>query len=472
LGGYRLTGRLGEGGQGIVYLGVAATGEQVAIKVLRTTDPQARARLARELNAARQVAPFCTAAVLDASMDGPTPYVVSEFVDGPSLEQRVSQRGPLRGGELDRLAVGTATALRAIHRAGIVHRDLKPANVLLGPDGPRVVDFGIARAIDANTHTAMVGTPAYFAPEWLHGHTPTPASDVFAWAATIVFAATGQPPFGTGPTVAAILHRVGTAPPDLSGIPPSLYELLSRCLDKDPRQRPAAQSLVDWLVEGGAPPVAPTPPTAHSLPPQGFLGGPPTAPPLAGYDPGPTVTGRRRSAKPALLVAALAAAVALGAAGTVLYLDDDAKDPDLKARTNTSENSTPVSSSTSPAAQSQASGTLPTAFDGTWSGSADQPSNGITKTQRFTVKLILDAKAGTGSSSLNDGQCPVNLTLTKVIDSNTVTMQEVLTDAAATCVAGTVKLTLKDGKLGYHGEATEELLSSTVVVDGTLSKQG
>jgi hypothetical protein len=274
--------------------------------------------------------------------------------------------------------------------------------------------------------------------------------------------------------VAAILHRVGTAPPDLSGIPPSLYELLSRCLDKDPRQRPATQSLVDWLVEGGAPAVTSAPPTALPQPPPGFLGGPPTIPPT-GYDPGPTITGRKRSAKPALLVAALAVAVALGAVGTVLYLQQDAKDPSSKALTNASQGQSkspsPVSGSTSPTA-TQSQGALPAAFGGTWTGSADQPSNGITDAQHFTVKLTLDARAGTGSSSLNDGQCPVKLTLTKVIDSSTVTMQEILTAAAANCVAGTVRLTLKDGKLAYHGEATELLASSTVVVDGTLSKQG
>src|ERR1700754_4162589 len=164
----RLLGRLGEGGQGIVYLGEGTAGERVAVKVLKTgADPRARDRLSREMAAAMRVAPFCTARVVDSSVDGPLPYIVSEFVDGPSLHERVSEGGPLHGGDLDRLMLNTARALRAIHRVGIVHRDLKPANILLGPDGPRVVDFGIARAIDAEASTQMIGTPAYFAPEWL-----------------------------------------------------------------------------------------------------------------------------------------------------------------------------------------------------------------------------------------------------------------------------------------------------------------
>src|ERR1700737_4772320 len=158
LGRFRIIGRLGEGGQGVVYLGEDGSGAQVAVKVLKTgADEKARERLAREMVSAQQVAPFCTARVIDASVLGSRPYVVSEFVDGPSLLQRVSADGPLRAGDLDRLVVGTATALTAIHGAGIIHRDLKPANVLLGPDGPRVVDFGIARAVDSGTITGLVG---------------------------------------------------------------------------------------------------------------------------------------------------------------------------------------------------------------------------------------------------------------------------------------------------------------------------
>jgi eukaryotic-like serine/threonine-protein kinase len=166
LGRFELVARLGEGGQGVVYLG-HGTGpgeERVAVKVLRSSvDGMELQRLARELDAIHQVQPFVTARVIEASAEGDRRFVVSEFIDGPSLQERIDDGGPLPEGELQRLAVGTATALTAIHGAGVVHRDFKPANVLLGPDGPRVVDFGIARLIDAGTvTTGIVGTP----PSW------------------------------------------------------------------------------------------------------------------------------------------------------------------------------------------------------------------------------------------------------------------------------------------------------------------
>ena len=173
LGRFELLGRLGEGGQGVVYLG-RGTGpgeDRVAVKVLRSSvDPTVLERLGRELDAVHQVQPFVTAGVIEASAEGDLRYIVSEFIDGPSLQERVMTSGPLREGELQRLAVGTATALTAIHGAGVVHRDFKPANVLLGPDGPRVVDFGIARLNDVATITSgLIGTPTYVAPEQLAG---------------------------------------------------------------------------------------------------------------------------------------------------------------------------------------------------------------------------------------------------------------------------------------------------------------
>ncbi|TDC77054.1 serine/threonine-protein kinase, partial [Actinomadura sp. 7K507] len=299
VGGYRLTGRLGEGGQGVVYLGEGPSGERVAVKTLKTTDAAARDRFAREMRAARQVAPFCTAAVLDSSADGEAPYVVSEFIDGPSLQERVRDSGPLRGGDLERLAVNTASALAAIHGAGIVHRDLKPANVLLGPDGPRVVDFGIARAIDAETHTQVVGTPSYFAPEWLEGHPPTGKSDVFAWAGTIVFAATGHPPFGPATSIPATMHRIANAEPDLGGVPPSLLPLITECLAKDPARRPSARDLMVRLVDpsgttDSAPHRGPVPPPPHPPPPPTVPRHPHTAPGQSpATDPGSGSGGRR-----------------------------------------------------------------------------------------------------------------------------------------------------------------------------------
>src|SRR6266545_4479182 len=169
LGDYVLSGRLGEGGQGTVFLGRSPSGEAVAVKLLHAVDdPKARSRFVRELAVAKQVATFWTAQVLDADVAGDRPYIVGEFVAGPTLQALVIEEGPRGKGALERLAIGTATALTAIHRAGVVHRDFKPANVLLGSDGPRVIDFGIARALDVTaTVSQLIGTPSYMAPEQL-----------------------------------------------------------------------------------------------------------------------------------------------------------------------------------------------------------------------------------------------------------------------------------------------------------------
>jgi serine/threonine protein kinase len=196
LGAYVLDGRLGEGGQGTVFLGTSPAGEQVAVKLLHAVDdPMARSRFVRELAVAKRVATFCTAQVLDADVAGDRPYIVSEFVAGPTLQESVTREGPRGKGALERLAIGTATALTAIHRAGVVHRDFKPANVLLGSDGPRVIDFGIARALDVTAPVSqLIGTPSYMAPEQLTDQAVGSAADVFAWGSTMVFAATGRLP--------------------------------------------------------------------------------------------------------------------------------------------------------------------------------------------------------------------------------------------------------------------------------------
>src|SRR3954462_13940955 len=218
LGSYRLTGRLGEGGQGVVYLGEGPDGETVAVKLLHAQfsgDAKARARFAGELSSAKRVAPFCTAQILDADVEGDTPYLVSEYIEGPSLRQVVDAEGPRTGGVLQRLAIGTATALAAIHEAGIVHRDFKPSNVLLAADGPRVIDFGIARALDASgTTSQVIGTPAYMAPEQFTGSGVRSPADVFAWGATMAFAVNGASPFAaeSGP---ATMYRVLHVQPDL-----------------------------------------------------------------------------------------------------------------------------------------------------------------------------------------------------------------------------------------------------------------
>jgi predicted Ser/Thr protein kinase len=256
LGAYEVTGRLGEGGQGIVYLGRGATGT-VAIKVLHPQlleDPGARARFVREVEVTKRVARFCTAQVLDAGMADDRPYIVSEYVPGPSLQQQLRQEGPRQGAALDRLAVNTATALAAIHQAGVVHRDFKPGNVLMGPDGPVVIDFGIARALDATNMTAasqVVGTPAYMAPEQLaEGHVG-PATDMFAWGVTMVFAATGLPAFGNK-SIPTVIHRILNEEPDLGALDGRLRTIVAACLTKDPARRPTARGLMDALMGQGA----------------------------------------------------------------------------------------------------------------------------------------------------------------------------------------------------------------------------
>ncbi|MEU5878342.1 bifunctional serine/threonine protein kinase/MFS transporter [Spirillospora sp. NPDC047279] len=261
LGAYELTGRLGEGGQGVVFEGRGPDDRRVAVKLLHARlsgDPAARARFVREIEAAERVAGFCTAQVLDADAEGDQPCIVSEFVPGPSLQRLVQEEGPRSGGDLHRLAIGTATALAAIHQAGVVHRDLKPPNVLIGPDGPRVIDFGIAKALDATgTMTShIVGTPAYMAPEQVASDDLGPHTDVFAWGATILYAATGRAPFGSD-TIPAVMHRILNAAPDVSALPAPLAGLVAACLSKDPAYRPTSTQLVLSLIghQGAAPAV-------------------------------------------------------------------------------------------------------------------------------------------------------------------------------------------------------------------------
>lgn len=235
---------------GVVYLARFGDSPPVALKVLRPgADADFQRRFTREIEAARKVARFCTAPVLDAGIDGRTAYLVTEYVDGPDLAIAIRDGGPMAGATLESLAVGVATALTAIHQAGVVHRDLKPANILLSSVGPRVIDFGIARIVspDATRSTTIVGTPAYMSPEQASGGQVTAASDVFAWGGVVVYAATGRAPFGLGGPP-EVLYRVVHYAPDLDDLDERLRPLVEQALAKDPARRPTSQQLLDRLL--------------------------------------------------------------------------------------------------------------------------------------------------------------------------------------------------------------------------------
>ncbi len=263
IGPYRVVGQLGSGGMGRVFLGVSAGGRPVAVKVVRAelaADPEFRNRFAREVAAARRVSGVFTAMVVDADVDGPMAWLATAYVPGPSLTEAINDHGPLPASSLLTLAAGLAESLSAIHAAGVVHRDLKPSNVLIAEDGPRVIDFGISRAVESTALTQaglVIGSPGFMSPEQAAGFEIGPPTDIFSLGAVLAFAATGEGPFGTG-TTAALLYRVVHGTPSLERVPAEVRPLIERCLAKDPSQRPTAAGL---LAEVGA-----LQPTANWLP--------------------------------------------------------------------------------------------------------------------------------------------------------------------------------------------------------------
>jgi serine/threonine protein kinase len=251
IGPFTLEGRLGAGGMGQVFFASSPGGRAVAVKVIHPElagNPEFRALFGREVQAARSVSGFYTAPVVDADVDADIPWLATAYVAGPNLGDGVRQHGPFPVGAVRRLGAALAEALASIHRAGLVHRDLKPANVILAADGPRVVDFGIARAMEAGTLTGsrVLGTPHFMAPEQALGTAVSALTDVFSFGATLVFAATGAGPFGEGnPT--AVLFRVVYQEPDLSAVPGPIVGLVARCLAKDPDARPSPAQILDEL---------------------------------------------------------------------------------------------------------------------------------------------------------------------------------------------------------------------------------
>ncbi|WP_320783158.1 protein kinase domain-containing protein [Streptomyces sp. CRN 30] len=257
VGEYRLLGRLGSGGMGQVFLGRSPGGRLVAVKLVHAglvARPEFRDRFRREVRAARLVSGAFTAPVIDADPDAPLPYLVTSYIAGPSLEQAVAERGPLDAREVTALAAGLAEALTSIHGAHLVHRDLKPSNVLLAEDGPRVIDFGIVRSVEADSITMtgqVAGSPGFMSPEQVNGDEVTVASDVFCLGAVLAFAATGRNPFGGGPTP-ALLYRVVHSAPDVTAVgDPALRALVADCLAKDPAARPTPRAILARLGPQG-----------------------------------------------------------------------------------------------------------------------------------------------------------------------------------------------------------------------------
>ena len=374
VGGYRLVARLGAGGMGVVYLAETRDGQPVAVKVLRpelADNPEFRTRFGREVTALTRIQGMCTVRVIEADTEAPKPFLVTEYADGPSLSEYVDAYGPLDPQMLYGLATGLAEALAAIHAAGIVHRDLKPSNVLLTAAGPKVIDFGIAQALDTTSLTRTgitVGSAGFMAPEQITGRAGT-ATDIFTWAVTVAFAAGGKAPFGTGPSD-AIMYRIMHADPDISAVPPGLRPLVEAALAKDPQARPTAPQLLAELTDTAS---------RYENPTQTVLAQTwhPSATGPMEAAPGPTAPGptgarpaRRRTA---LLPVVLTLAFLLAAGGTALGLALAGKpashaasgttsapaSPAQPASSAATTPATPAASSTAPSAPASTAATTP-----------------------------------------------------------------------------------------------------------------
>jgi cyclophilin family peptidyl-prolyl cis-trans isomerase/predicted Ser/Thr protein kinase len=371
VGPYRLLGRLGRGGMGAVYLGRSRGGREVAVKVVSSdlsADDRFRRRFEREVAAARRVGGFYTAAVVDADTGADRPWMATSYIPGPTLHAAVDAQGPFTVEAVRAIGAGLAEGLATIHAAGLVHRDLKPANIVLAADGPRVIDFGITRALDsasATTSRAFLGTPAYMPPEQALGEEVTTAGDVFSLGGVLAFAATGRSPFGSG-RMEAVVYRLVHAEPDLAAVPPQLRDLVAACLAKDPAARPGVGEVLEGLADGDAsgrpwltgpvaemiaerngivaadavaavPPVGPVPPAspASSVPLVGPVGAParevhdpthvaatqlptPASPEVPAAEPPAVGHGHRKPRRGRGFWAALAGGAVVVAAGAVL----------------------------------------------------------------------------------------------------------------------------------------------------------
>lgn len=452
--GYRLRGRLGSGGMGRVYLAFTPGGRPVALKVMHphlAGDTSFRGRFQREVTAARRVHGIYTAQVLDADPAATPPWLATAYVPGPSLREAVAQYGPMPARTVATLTAGVAEALQVIHATGLVHRDLKPSNVLLAPDGPRVIDFGIARAAEETELTGTgfrIGSPHYMAPEQVAGQPVSGAADVFALGALAVYAVAGRPAYGDGPDL-AVLYRIRYEEPDLTCCPPELRALVSQCLAKNPADRPTPAEVLAWcrsrtagwtgqiaqpwlppqltralavssapapaphsagpdatVPAGGIPPGAPPDHATSSPVPSGPAGGwyPPTATTPGGRSP------RRRTGRRPAALAFITVAAAL--AGWWLL----AQQPGLLGANATGQ--PPASRHTS-------------WLSGTWAGSASQPTGKVT---RWEADLSFSRSGRTGTFRFPTLGCSGKLVMIRISGRAASARQDMTVNLRRLCV--------------------------------------
>ncbi|WP_019925957.1 serine/threonine-protein kinase [Nocardia sp. BMG111209] len=510
IGPYRLLGVLGVGGMGRVYLGRTGGGRTVAVKVVRpdlSDDPEFRTRFHREVVAARRVQGRYTVPVLDADVDTARPWLATGFIAGLSLREAVENYGPLPDSSLLPLAAGLARALVEIHATGLIHRDLKPSNVLLAIDGPKVIDFGIARAADDSALTTtgkVIGSPGYMCPEQITGDPPVgPPSDVFALGGLLVYAAGGTGPFGDGDSI-SMLWRVVQEEPRLDAVPDGLRPIVAACLAKDPARRPTATELADrfaaltgngatgWLpapvledisrraitlldLEATALPIdAPVTATRYPSGPHPMTP-PPHYPPAPYPDPSrfaPTVRhdrpapARRNLALPIALAAGLVAVAATATAVTVVLAHHNSPQPAAATTTTVAPRTGATTGRASSAAVAPGSATLPAAYVGSWTGNA---SDGLA-----TFAIQLDLKAGRVGDELGTASN------TGMVSKQTCSRAETLAAVGAADITLRARLTAgsgcdDDGKpstvqVNADGTATYTMTGIFGDVTGTLHR--
>ncbi|MER8183066.1 serine/threonine-protein kinase [Kitasatospora sp. NPDC094015] len=525
IGAYRLLRRLGAGGMGRVYLGRTAGGRTVAVKVVRpelADDPEFRARFRQEVSAARLVGGARTAPVLDADTEGPQPWVATGYVAGPALGVAVRRFGPLPGPAVHLLGADLAGALAHVHTLGLVHRDVKPSNVLLALDGPRLIDFGISRALDGAAELTrsgfVVGSPGFMSPEQAAGARSGPASDVFSLGAVLAYAATGTAPFGEGVSAAVLLYRVLHEEPDLDGVPDGLRAVVGECLAKRPEDRPAPGALRERLLAAGVP----DPADGGWLPPalsaavgrsavelldlEGEAAGQAAAPGdrhpteldgprTTGRPPGGTPatgtggSGRRR--RPLVAAAAVLVAAVIGAALWIQSLPDGGahRSQDGAAASAASSGgpataATPAGTAGTPAARTSSDGpaspaasggaALPAGYLGTWKGPITTQI--VPLASDFEVELTagrVGEKVGrtSNASRLSSTVCHGELTLLSAAADRIVVQERPAPGDGAGCTGTPEKqtYTLTDART-LHLQVSEAPLGSDP--SGDLTAQG